>query len=136
MMRFELRGDDKIDLADELQDEVAKEVRPVLNEARQILLDAAHRNIERYGRDAPAPPGETPATVTGNLKKLTRKLSTRVRSRGRYASTGIIFAPHTHLLEYGYTKPDGTRVLPRPFVGRTMEEVDPKVEALLQEKLL
>lgn len=136
MMRFELRGEGKIDLADELQEEVAKEVRPVLNKARKILLDTAHKNIERYGRNAPAPPGETPATRTGNLKKLTRPLTTRVRRRGRYASTGIIFAPHTHLLEYGYTRQDGTRVLPRPFVGRTMEEVDPQVETLLEESLL
>lgn len=135
-MSFKVSGPDKIDLADELQDEIAKDVRPVLNKARKVLLATAHKNIERYGRNAPAPPGETPATRTGNLKKLTRNLTTRVRRRGRFASTGIIFAPHSHLLEYGYTKPDGTRVLPRPFIDKTMSEVDPEVSKILEEGLL
>lgn len=136
MMSFKLTGADKIDLADELQDEVASQVRPVLNEAAGILLRKAHHQIERYGKNAPAPPGETPATGTGNLKKRTRRLTTRVRRRGRYASSGIIFAPHAHLVDRGYTREDGTRVLPRPFIDKSVAEADPEISALLEEKLL
>jgi hypothetical protein len=130
-MRFQVRND-KIDLADELEAEFVAVARQTLTEAGSIGHRHARRKIEQYGPAGPAPPGSTPATFTGNLSRLTKQLPTRVR--GRVASSGVIYAPHAHLLEYGYTKKSGHRVLPRPFIAPAQEAAQPEVDALLRER--
>jgi hypothetical protein len=136
MMSYDIRND-KLDLADELEEEFRKVAKDALTDAAKILLEEAHKQIERFGKDGPAPPGETPATgKTGNLKKMTKRLPTRQRSRSRYASSGVIYAPHAHLLEYGHMNKDGTRTLPRPFIEVASRNAEPKIEALLQERIL
>jgi hypothetical protein len=133
MMKYTIRND-KIDLADEMEEDFRKTAKDAVKESSKILLAESHKQIERFGKNGPAPEGETPATFTGNLKKLTRLLPVRQRSRSsRNVSAGVIYAPHTHLLEYGHVNVNGTRTLPRPFVEVANRNAEPEIEATLNK---
>jgi hypothetical protein len=132
-MRVRVYGD-KLDLADELQEEFIVEARLVVAEGARILLAESQRKIAAYGR-GPAPAGSTPGTVTGNLLKMT-KLGTVRQGRDRRSVSGAVrYAPHAHLVEYGHDNVDGTRTLPRPFIRPALEAAEPQVERLFREKL-
>jgi len=126
---------DKIDLADELEKEFIKEARVALRAAAEILLKESQALIARHGPRGPAPAGQTPATVTGDLLRMTKTIPVWVRARGRHASSGVRYAPHAHLLEYGHVNVDGTRTLPRPFVRTAMMNVEVPISKLLEERL-
>src|SRR5690606_12815496 len=124
---------DKLDLADELQDEFHADAKAAVRDAAQLMLAESKRLIQRYGPNAPAPPVETPATLTGNLLRLTKLRSPRVR--GRVVSAGVSYAPHAHLLEFGHVAADGTRVLPRPFVRVAEKNTEGPITDLLRARL-
>jgi hypothetical protein len=133
MMKFDIRND-KIDLADEMEEDFRKTAKEALTDAAKILLAESHAQIERFGKNGPAPEGETPATFTGNLKKLPKRLPTRQRSRSsRHVSSGVIYAPHAHLLEYGHINANGSRTMPRPFIEIANRNAEPEIEATLNK---
>jgi hypothetical protein len=133
-LRFDVKTD-RIDLADELEEEYRVGVKAAVTDAANLLLAESHRLITAYGDAGPAPAGSTPATDTGNLRKMTKRLPYRGRSRSRYASSGVAYAPHAHLLEYGHNNSDGTRTLPRPFIDLAMTNAESDIENLLRERL-
>lgn len=133
-MRFRIRGEGKLDLAEELRDEFLLNARGVLREASDILLAESQEKIQAYG-PGPAPAGSTPGTVTGNLSKLTKRGTVRIGKDRASVSGAVKYAPHAHLVEYGHTMPSGQRVLPRPFIRPALDASEPKIQALFEARL-
>jgi hypothetical protein len=134
-MRVTVEGDGKLDLADELEEEFHQVAAEAVAEGAAMLLAESKRLIAAHGRNAPAPPGSTPATVSGNLLKMTKPRSKKGRVRGAEASAGVQYAPHSWLVEYGHVASDGTRVLPRPFVRPAVANTEDPIERMLRERL-
>jgi hypothetical protein len=126
---------DKLDLADELADEFHDEAAKAVTDGAKILLAESHRLIARWGPNAPAPAGQTPATITGDLLRLTRLRRGRVRRNSRVAQAAVQYAPHSWLVEFGHINVDGTRTLPRPFVRPAVENTEADIDRLLTERL-
>jgi hypothetical protein len=134
-MRVVVEAEGRLNLADELEEEFAEVAGEAVAEGARMLLAESKRLIAMHGRGAPAPPGSTPATVTGNLLKMTKQRNPRGRVRGAWASSGVKFAPHSWLVEYGHTAVDGTRVLPRPFVRPAVEATEGPIHAAMLARL-
>ena len=133
-MNFRIRGEGKIDLAEELMDEFIPNARVVVRDASDILLAETKRIIAAYGR-GPAPPGSTPGTETGNLLRMTKRGSVRMGRDRASVSGAVLYPPHSHLVEYGHTNVDGTRTLPRPFIRPALEAAEPQIQQLFEERL-
>jgi hypothetical protein len=104
-------------------------------EGARMLLAEEKRLIAQHGRGAPAPAGSTPATVSGNLLRGTKQRNKGGRVRGNWASSGVQWAPHSWLVEYGHVAADGTRVLPRPFVRPAVDATEGPIGRMLRERL-
>lgn len=125
-------GGEKLDLANELREEFHREAKDAVSAGADILLEHSRRKAEAYG-PGPAPPGSTPGTDSGDLVRLMKRRAPRVR--GDVVSAAVKYAPHAHLVEYGYTKPTGQRVLPRPFVRPAVKSAQPEIDRVLMERL-
>jgi hypothetical protein len=134
-MNVVIEGEGRLDLADEIEEEFVAVAAAAVAEGAQMLLVESKRLVALHGQNAPAPPGSTPATVSGDLLRLTKPRSRRGRVRGNEAAAGVQYAPHSWLVEYGHMNVDGTRTLPRPFVRPAVENTTEPVDRLLRERL-
>ena len=93
---------DYIDLADEIMDELLPRAKDAMTEARDLIYDEAKRLLTMRGPGPPAPPGQPPATQTGELVRSLRKLPVTVSQSRRTIKTGISSNhPGAARLEFG-----------------------------------
>ena len=135
-LRFEVFGD-KLDLADELQDEFHGEAKAAMADAAEMLLDEIRRLLSlRHGPPA-APEGEPPAMQTGDLAAAFKTVRPKVR--GRVAESGIQArgeaAEGANRLEHGFTDRRGIRTLPHPFIRVAIANMEDPIGRLLEERL-
>ena len=125
---------DKIDLADELQEEFHAVAKDVVKEAADLWLAEIRRLLSLRAGPPAAPEGEPPAYRTKDLMDSFKRIPARVR--GRVASSGIR-SDHegANRVNVGFTDSRGVRTLPHPFVEPSRENIEPAVTALLTEKL-
>jgi hypothetical protein len=135
-MRIEVYGD-RLDLADELEDEFRKEARDVVREGTDMAVAEVKRMLRRTGTRE-SRPDEPPAIQTGDLERSIRRGRVRL-SRDKRSVSGEVVSTLTYAevnsVEYGHTKRTGQRVLPRPFLRPAMAEVEPKIATLFQDRL-
>lgn len=125
---------DKIDLADELEEEFHQLAKDAVGEAADMLLADIHDRLDNRRGPAPAPEGEAPAMQTGELSRSFKRINPRIR--GRVASSGIISRhPGANRLEFGATDSRGIRTLPHPYVRPALDAMEEPISRLLEEKL-
>ena len=127
---------DKLDLADELQEEFHQQAKDVAAEAADILLGEVKTLLKlRIGSlQTAAPEGQPPEFDTGALEKSFKKIPPRVK--GRVASSGVQSNdPGANRLEYGATDSRGIRTLPHPYVRPALANVEEKVTRLVESRL-
>lgn len=126
---------DRIDLADELEEDFHVYALDAVGVAGDIVLAKVQRKL-RLLRGTPqtsAPEGQPPEFDTGDLFRSFKKLRPRVK--GRIASSGIYsLDPGANRLEFGKTDERGIRTLPHPFVRPAFEESEPEIHALFQKR--
>jgi len=127
---------DKIDLADELEEDWRKgDARPKVVEGVDLYVDAAKANARRTGSRV-SRPGETPGVDTGELERSIKRGRIRL-GRDKRSFIGEVVSSLSYeeinSVEYGHVNADGTRTLPRPFLRPTDASVGPKIAALLEE---
>lgn len=132
-MKITIVGD-KIDLADELEEEFHAEAMEAVGEAADIVLaDVKQRLSRRRGPEA-SPPGEPPALQEGDLLRSYRRVTPKVR--GRVATSGIYSRhPGANRVEFGAVDRRGIRTLARPHVRPAFAAMEPAVTELLQRRL-
>lgn len=127
---------DKLDLADELEEEFRAKAKGAMGEAGTLLLgDVQQRLRRRQGtRLTVAPPGEPPEMDTGVLVASFKRIPPSVK--GRIASSGIQSDhPGANRLEFGMTDRFGRRTLPHHYVAPALAAMEAPITALLQERL-
>lgn len=125
---------DKVDLADELEEDFHATAKEALGEAADLLLGDIRRRLSARRGPASAPAGEAPAMQTGALARSYKRIAPRIR--GRIASSGIISRdPGANRQEFGAVDKRGIRTLPHPHVRPAMDAMEAPIEALLAEKL-
>ena len=127
---------DKVDLADELQEEFHQQAKDAVSEGADILLDEIRRllSMRRGTARTVAPAGAPPEFDVGDLFKSFRKIPPRVR--GRTATSGIKSdSIYGIRLEYGLTDGRGFRILPHPYIGPAIANTDERIGQLLEERL-
>jgi hypothetical protein len=133
-MRYEVVTD-KIDLADELEEDFRKEAPAPLRTAVAMYADTAKANLRRTGSRV-SEPGETPGMDRGELERSIQRGPVRL-GRDKRSVTGLVLSSLSYeevfSVEYGHVNRDGTRTLPRPFLRPTDETAGPKIAALLEE---
>lgn len=128
--------DDRLDLADELQEQFHEVAKGVAKEAAGILLAEVQRLLRlRAGTfKSAAPEGQPPEYDIGELYRSFEIIPPRVK--GRTASSGVQSDhPGANRLEYGKTDARGIRTLPHPFVRPAMANVEEAVTELVQKRL-
>lgn len=99
MIRVQVLGD-KLDLAEELQEEFVSVASAVVSEGADIYLHEVTRLLELRSGPEPSPGGEPPAKQSGALHDSWKKL--RVRASGRVVSSGIQSRdPGAYAVEFG-----------------------------------
>lgn len=135
-MKFEVYGD-RLDLADELEDDFRKEAKSVVREGVDMLIAETKANLRRIGNRA-SRPGETPGMQTGETERSIRRGRVRL-GRDKRSVSGEMVSTQSYEeingLEYGHTKPTGQRVLPRLFIRPAVETTEPRIAALFEERL-
>jgi hypothetical protein len=135
-LRVVVMAPDKLDLADELQDEFKAEAKAAVKEGAQLLLSEIQRLLRLRSGPAgmTAPEGEPPEKHTAALLESFRLLPPRVS--GAVASSGIISRhPGANRQEFGYTDIRGVRTLPHPFLRPAIAATEGKMSELLTERL-
>jgi hypothetical protein len=136
-MKFQVYGD-KLDLADELEEDFRKEAKAVVREAGTMYYDALVARLRRGGRGRPSAPGQVPAIQDEDLLKSFRRPTAKLGRDKRSVFVDITSDLHYKEVwgvESGHVKPDGTRVEPRPFIRPTDAEMEPKIARLFEERL-
>lgn len=127
---------DKLDLADELQDEFHAEAKRAVGDAADLLLAEVRRllTLRQGTARTAAPEGQPPEQDTAGLVRSFRRIPPRVR--GRVASSGVQ-SNHAggNRLEHGLTDRRGIRTLPHPFLRPAIATTDGPIGDLLQERL-
>lgn len=126
-------GSDKLDLADDIQEEFQDKAKAAIGDAADVLLTDIKSRLRRRRQDA-APAGEPPAEHTSKLLESYKRITPRVV--GPVAISGI---RSRHLganrLEVGFTDERGIRTLPHPHVRPAIAATRAEIDALLQERL-
>lgn len=128
---------DRIDLAEELEEDFRKEARGVVREAQDLTVAEIKTQLRKTGSRT-SRPGEAPAMQSGDLERSIRRGSLRMgRDKASYRADVVstLTYEEVHGVEYGHTKPTGERVLPRPFIRPAVEKVEPKIIRLFEERL-
>jgi hypothetical protein len=140
VIRVHVYGDN-IDLADELKDEFVPKAKAAINEASEVLLEEVKRllSLRQGSAKTAAPEGQPPEQDTGELIRSFKRMPARLsrESEGAPAVVGGIRANNDYgvRLEYGQTDARGIRTLPHPYLRPAMVAVEPRIDALLQERL-
>lgn len=131
MIRVEVYGDNLIDVADELIEEMIEPAKAAVKDARDLVFEEAKRLLNRR-TSGPAVAGEPPVRRTGDLERSMAK--TPVRVRGRVVDAGwVVKHPGAMRLEVGFVDQRGVRTLPHPWMRPAEENTKDEVEARLQE---
>lgn len=133
---FSVGGIDRLDLADELEEQFHGEAKLVVGEAADLLLDEVQRNLRlRTGTAATsAPEGAPPEYDTGELYRSYERIPPRVK--GRIASSGVQSDhPGAARVEYGSTDSRGIRTLPHPAVRLAVDASEEPITALVEKRL-
>lgn len=135
-MRFEVLVD-KIDLADELEEDFRKEARAAVQKGVAIYVDELKATLRRTGSRV-SEPGETPGADTGELERSIKRGPVRL-GRDKRSVTGQVVSSlsyeEVNSVEFGHVNRDGTRTLPRPFLRPTDVTAGPNIAALLEDLL-
>lgn len=134
-MKVKVYGD-RLDLADELEDEFHADAKAVIGEAGDLLLVEVQRRLrQRKGtRQTAAPAGEAPESDTGALAGSFSRIPPSVK--GRVASSGVQSDhPGANRQEFGMTDRLGIRTFPHPFLAPSLQAVEAPVTDLIQRKL-
>lgn len=124
---------DKLDLADELEEEFHASAKQAVADAADILLDDVQRRLT-VRTTGIAAEGEAPVRRRGNLERSYKRINPTIR--GRVARSGIYSNhPGANRLEYGKTDTRGVRTLPHPAVRPAIEATEPAIDRLLTERL-
>jgi len=133
-MKFEVLVD-KIDLADEMEEDFRKDATAAVRKGVDIYVDAAKATLRRTGSRV-SRPGETPGVDTGELERSIKRGRVRL-GRDKRTVTGQVVSDKSYeevnSVEYGHVNADGTRTLPRPFLRPTDEQVGPRIAELLED---
>jgi hypothetical protein len=133
-MRFEVFVD-KIDLADEMEEDFRKDATAAVRKGVDIYVDAAKATLRRTGSRV-SRPGEAPGMDPGELERSIKRGRIRL-GRDKRSFIGEVVSDKSYeevnSVEYGHVNADGTRTLPRPFLRPTDASVGPKIAALLEE---
>jgi len=126
---------DRIDLADELEEEFHAVAKDVVTEGAEKLLREVRALLRlRAGtfRTA-APEGQPPEYDVGDLFRSFRLIPARVR--GRSVSAGIQSDdPGANRVEFGATDTRGIRTLPHPYLRPALANVEPLVTELFIDR--
>lgn len=132
-MRIMVYGD-KIDLADELQDEFKKVAKVAIRDAADIVVAEVQRLLSLQSSGSVAEEGAPPAKQTGDLVAAVQRITPKLS--GRVATSGfMIDDPGALRLNYGKVDKRGIRTFPHPFAEPALENAEPAVDALLQERM-
>ena len=127
-------ANDKLNLADELEEEFHEEAKGIIEEASTILQQHTQAQLSRYSGPGRTPEGQPPALRTGALLRSIKTI--RAKVKGRIVSGGIISRdPGANRVEYGATDSLGRRTLPHPFVRPAMETARPVIDALFADRM-
>ena len=126
---------DKIDLADEMEEDFRKDATAAVRKGVDIYVDAAKATLRRTGSRV-SRPGEAPGMDTGELERSIKRGPVRL-GRDKRSVTGQVVSSRSYeevnSVEYGHVNADGTRTLPRPFLRPTDEQVGPRIAELLED---
>lgn len=135
VIRITVYGE-KLDLADDLQEEFHDVAKEVVQHGSVMLLGSVQRKL-RLRRGTPktaAPEGEPPESDTDALASSWRLIPPRVK--GNVVSAGIQSRdPGILRREYGETDARGIRTLPHPFLRPAIAETDGPIGRLFEERL-
>jgi len=126
---------DKIDLADELEEDFRKDATDAVRKGVDIYVDAAKANLRKTGSRV-SKPGETPGVDTGELERSIKRGPVRFGRNKRSVIGQVVSSlsyEEVNSVEFGHVNRDGTRTLPRPFLRPTDVTAGPKIAALLEE---
>lgn len=125
---------DKVDLADDLEEEFHQLAKDAVAEAADLVLGDIKRRLSLRKGPRPAPEGEPPAFQTGQLSRSYKRINPRIR--GRVASSGVISRdPAANRLEYGATDSRGIRTLPHPHVRPAFEAMEDQATEIIATRL-
>jgi hypothetical protein len=137
-MSFKLKSyTEKIDLADELEDEWREDAGELAGDAADLVLGEVQRNLLlRLGTaKTAAPEGQPPEYDKGDLYRSYERIPPRVK--GRIASSGVQSDdPGAARAEYGATDSRGIRTFPHPAVRLAFAASEEKVTALIESRPL
>lgn len=135
-MKFEVITE-RIDLADELEDEFRPNAKAGVLEAGKMYLASLKELLARQPSGDPAPPERPPAKQTEELIRSLGRRGARI-SRDKLSVsldiTSTLPYEHFNSVEYGHINANGTRTLPRPFKRPTDVAMEPKINALFRER--
>ena len=126
---------ERLDLADELQEDFIAEAREAVTEGAQILLDDVLRRLRlRAGTfKSAAPPGQPPEYDIGTLFRSFHLLSARIR--GATAEAGVASAdPSANRLEFGKTDINGVRTFPHPYMRPALEATEEPIAQMFEAR--
>lgn len=127
---------EKLDLADELQEEFHAQAKAAISDVADLVLGEVARllHLRKGTLRTSAPEGEPPEVDTEALAQSFRRIPARIK--GRVATSGIQSNdPGANRLEFGKTDSRGIRTLPHPFVRPAIETVKIEATALLEQRL-
>lgn len=132
----------------EILGEAGRNAIPLVERAAKTLAKAIQRNVSHEG--APSRPGQYPKRVTGHLHdsigsseaKLTGMAITAFFGVGagpdgragaaKAKADGVNIFAEANSLEFGKVTKTGVRIAPRPFVRPTINQMEPAIEAMLE----
>ena len=134
-MKFTVRTD-KIDLAEELEEEFRSEAKQAVRDGVDIMVAEIQANANRF-TSGESRPGHFPVRRTGELAQSFKRGSVRL-GRDKASVTGetvsTLSYEEVNGVEYGHTKPTGERVLPRAFIRPAQVTAEPKIAALFARR--
>ena len=128
--------DDRLNLADELEEHFYPVAKLVAREAGDLLTAEVVRqlNLRQGTQQTAAPEGAPPERDTGELAESFETIPPRIK--GRVVSSGVQSDhPGANRLEYGSTDARGIRTLPHPFVRPALQLVEGPIDALIRKRL-
>lgn len=137
-MSFKIKSyTEKIDLADELEEDAIPWAKQLVSEAGDMGLAEVRRllSLRRGTAQTVAPEGQPPEFDEGGLYESYEKIPPKVK--GRIATSGVQSDhPGAGRLEYGKTDARGIRTLPHPAVGPAFQNIEEKVTDLIESRPL
>lgn len=131
MMTVVVYGD-RLDLADELQEEFYPQALSAANEAADMALGEIQRrlSLRRGTAKTAAPEGEPPEQDTAGLLRSWKTMPARID--GRMVSSGVKSNhPGASRLEFGFTDSRGIRTFPHPYIAPSFAAMEGPIERLL-----